>query len=95
MDVPGFPPDLAAGRGSLAAAFERTQARFLVISFSSDWLYPSYQCREIVGALRGLNRDVAYVDLESYYGHDSFLVDVAEQSQIVTGFLANTFEKIR
>ncbi|HUP05020.1 MAG TPA: hypothetical protein VMU19_13585, partial [Bryobacteraceae bacterium] len=87
--------DLAAGRGSLAAAFEKCTARFLVISFSSDWLYPSYQSREIVSALRGMNHDVAYVDLESNYGHDSFLVDVAEQSQLVSGFLASTFEKVR
>jgi homoserine O-acetyltransferase len=85
--------DLASGRGSLAEAFGQTRARFLVISFSSDWLYPSYQAREIVSALRGLNRDVAYVELESNYGHDSFLVDVAEQSTLVSGFLASTFEK--
>jgi homoserine O-acetyltransferase len=85
--------DLASGRGTLAEAFAQTKARFLVISFSSDWLYPSYQCREIASALRALNRDVAYVELESNYGHDSFLVDVAEQSALVSGFLASTFEK--
>src|ERR1039457_4873771 len=86
--------DLASGRGTLAAAFGQTRARFLAISFSSDWLYPSYQSQEIVRALRALNRDVAYVELESNYGHDSFLVDVAEQSALVSGFLASTFEKI-
>jgi homoserine O-acetyltransferase len=85
--------DLASGRGTLAAAFERTRARFLAISFSSDWLYPSYQSQEIVRALRALNRDVAYVELESNYGHDSFLVDVAEQSSLISGFLGSTFEK--
>jgi homoserine O-acetyltransferase/O-succinyltransferase len=85
--------DLTNGNGSLAAAFERASARFLVISFSSDWLYPSYQSQEIVRALRARNRDVAYIELESNYGHDSFLVDVAEQTDIVRGFLASTFEK--
>jgi len=85
--------DLASGRGTLAAAFGQTRARFLAISFSSDWLYPSYQSQEIVRALRALNRDVAYVELVSNYGHDSFLVDVAEQSSLVGGFLASTFEK--
>jgi homoserine O-acetyltransferase len=85
--------DLTNGSGTLAAALEPARARFLVISFSSDWLYPSYQSQEIVRALRARNRDVAYVELQSNYGHDSFLVDVAEQSAIVTGFLASTFEK--
>jgi homoserine O-acetyltransferase len=85
--------DLTNGQGSLAAALEKTQARFLVISFSSDWLYPSYQSQELVRALRSRNRDVAYVELQSNYGHDSFLVDVAEQTGLVRGFLASTFEK--
>jgi homoserine O-acetyltransferase len=85
--------DLTNGRHSVAAAFEPVRARFLVISFSSDWLYPSYQSQEIVRALRARNCDVAYVELQSNYGHDSFLVDVAEQSDLVRGFLASTFEK--
>jgi len=85
--------DLTNGTQSIAAAFEPAQARFLVISFSSDWLYPSYQSQEMVRALRSRNRDVAYVELQSNYGHDSFLVDVAEQTELVRGFLANTFEK--
>ena len=87
--------DLTAGRGTLNAALERTRARFLVISFSSDWLYPSYQSQEMVRALRSRNCDVAYVELQSNYGHDSFLVDVAEQTDLVRGFLASTFEKVR
>ncbi len=86
--------DLTGGRGSIAAALDPAQARFLVISFSSDWLYPSYQSQEMVRALRSRNHDVAYVELESNYGHDSFLVDVAEQSALVAGFLASTFEKL-
>jgi len=85
--------DLTAGQGTLAAVLEHAQARFLVISFSSDWLYPSYQSQEMVRALRSRNRDVAYVELQSNYGHDSFLVDVAEQTELVRGFLASTFEK--
>jgi len=85
--------DLTNGHGSLTAALERAKARFLVISFSSDWLYPSYQSQEMVRALRARNSDVAYVELQSNYGHDSFLVDVAEQASLVRGFLASTFEK--
>jgi homoserine O-acetyltransferase len=86
--------DLTSGNGSIAAALEPTRARFLVISFSSDWLYPSYQSQEMVRALRSRNRDVAYVELQSNYGHDSFLVDVAEQSALVAGFLSTTFERL-
>jgi homoserine O-acetyltransferase len=86
--------DLTAGNASVAAALERAHCRFLVISFSSDWLYPSYQSQELVRALRSRNRDVAYVELQSNYGHDSFLVDVAEQTDLVRGFLGVTFEKL-
>ncbi len=83
--------DLGAGYPTLAASLERAAARFLVISFTSDWLYPSYQSLEIVNALRSRNRDVAYCELPSNYGHDAFLVDVAEQSDLIRGFLASTF----
>ena len=86
--------DLTSGHQTLNAAMEAVSARFLVISFSSDWLYPSYQSQEIVRALRSRNCDVAYVELQANYGHDSFLVDVAEQTNLVRGFLASTFEKI-
>ncbi|HUS08069.1 MAG TPA: homoserine O-acetyltransferase [Bryobacteraceae bacterium] len=88
--------DVAAGHPSLASAFERTKSRFLVISFSSDWLYPTYQSLEIVSALRGRNRDVAFCELPSNYGHDAFLVDVAEQADLVRGFLSSTYrERVR
>jgi homoserine O-acetyltransferase len=87
--------DLTSRHASLALALEPARARFLVISFSSDWLYPSYQSQELVRALRGRNCDVAYVELQSNYGHDAFLVDVAEQSALVTGFLTSTFEKVQ
>jgi homoserine O-acetyltransferase/O-succinyltransferase len=85
--------DLAADRHSLSAAFENVKARFLVISFTSDWLYPSYQSLEVVRALRGRNCNVAYCELPSTYGHDAFLVNVAEQSELVRGFLASTFRE--
>jgi len=85
--------DLSASYGSLAAALARTKGRFLVISFTSDWLYPSYQSQEIVRALRGHNLDVAYCELPSNYGHDAFLIEVGEQTELVRHFLANTFKK--
>jgi len=87
--------DLTNGNSTLAAAFSASQARFLVISFSSDWLYPSYQSQEIVRALRSRNCDVAYCELQSNYGHDAFLVDVAEETDLIRGFLASTYEKVQ
>src|SRR6202166_366801 len=80
-------------RGALPTLFENIATRFLVISFTSDWLYPSYQSLEIVSALRSRNCDVAYVNLAAVYGHDSFLVEVKEQTEIVRGFLASTFRE--
>jgi homoserine O-acetyltransferase len=80
-------------RGTLAALFERIRTRFLVISFTSDWLYPSYQSLEIVSALRSRNCDVAYCNLAAGYGHDSFLVELDEQTELVRGFLASTFRE--
>ena len=77
-------------RGSLVSLFEGAQTRFLVISFTSDWLYPSYQSQEIVSALRRRNCDVAYCNLSSQYGHDAFLVEVKEQSDLIRGFLNST-----
>ena len=84
--------DLTAGKTTLAAALERATTRFLVISFTSDWLYPSYQSQEIVNALRRRNHDVAYCELRSSYGHDAFLVEVDEQTELVRGFLASTLK---
>lgn len=85
--------DVLSGHDSPAAAFQTVTARFLILSFSSDWLYPSYQSQEIVRALRAHNIDVAYCELPSNYGHDAFLVDVGEQTDLVRGFLASTYRE--
>ena len=86
--------DLAEGHSSLGDAFSNTEARFLVLSFTSDWLYPSYQSQEIVRALRSRNLDVAYVELPSNYGHDAFLVEVGEQTELIKSFLENTYKRL-
>ncbi|MCL6543872.1 MAG: homoserine O-acetyltransferase [Bryobacteraceae bacterium] len=85
--------DLTNGGGSLADVLGQTTARFLVISFTSDWLYPSYQSLEIVRALRSRNRDVTYCELSSNYGHDAFLVDISEQTEVIRSFLASTYRE--
>jgi homoserine O-acetyltransferase len=81
-------------RGSLPSLFERIRTRFLVISFTSDWLYPSYQSLELVSALRSRNCDVAYCNLTSHYGHDTFLVEVDEQTELIRGFLGSTLREL-
>jgi homoserine O-acetyltransferase len=86
--------DLSRDHTSLGDAFELYEGRTLVISFTSDWLYPSYQSQEVVRALRGRVKDVAYVELPSSYGHDAFLLEAGEQTDLVRGFLANTFAKL-
>jgi homoserine O-acetyltransferase/O-succinyltransferase len=86
--------DLTHRGGSLANLFEGTRVKFLLISFTSDWLYPAYQSLEIASALRGRNCDVAYCNLDSHYGHDAFLVEVEQQTAVVGGFLASTFREI-
>ena len=73
--------------GSLAAAFSRTRAPFLVLSFSSDWLFPPYESLKIVGALRSNSIDVTYCDIKSIYGHDAFLLEVGVLERIISDFL--------
>jgi homoserine O-acetyltransferase len=65
--------------------------RFLVISFKSDWLYPSYQSQEIVRQLKIRQADVTYCEVSSTYGHDAFLLEVEEQTMLIKPFLDKTF----
>lgn len=80
--------DLAAKYGSLEEAFNGTDAKFLVISFSSDWLFPSSQSKEIVNALMKNQKDVSFCEIESPYGHDAFLLEHQTQTKIIKSFLA-------
>ncbi len=83
--------DLTGGTGDLSAAFARTQARFLFISFTSDWLYPPNQSQEMVNALRqaGRGEDVVYFEAVSPYGHDAFLLEAAQQGPVIESFLSS------
>lgn len=85
--------DIAQGRGSIHAALARTEADFLVVSFSSDWLYTAGQARELVDALRDLERPVEYHHVEASFGHDSFLVEVETMTQIIHDFLNKEGER--
>jgi homoserine O-acetyltransferase len=81
--------DLSLPSDSLVKAFEKARAKFLVISYKSDWLYPPYQSKEIVKALMINGIDVTYCEIDSRYGHDAFLLDEGEISKIVKNFLEN------
>ena len=70
---------------------KKIQTRFLVISFKSDWLYPSYQSQDIVRHLKRRWVDTTYCELPSTYGHDAFLMDVDAQQELVTHFLDKTY----
>lgn len=74
--------------GRLAAAFADCQARFCVISFDTDWLYPTEQSHKLVHALNAAGAQVSFVELSAPYGHDSFLLDVPALDRVVSGFLA-------
>lgn len=79
--------DLTQTNGSLRAAFEGVNTKFLVISFSSDWLFPSYQSKEIVSALRYNNIDVIYTEIPTDYGHDAFLLESEQLTRLIGNFL--------
>ena len=80
--------DLAAPHdGVLAKAFAGTRTRFAVVSFTSDWLYPTAESRRIVRALNAAGAAVSFVELESPFGHDAFLLDAPEMNRVVDGFL--------
>jgi homoserine O-acetyltransferase/O-succinyltransferase len=79
--------DLGGKYGSLEQAFARTTSRFLVVSYTSDWLYPSYQSNEIVVALMRNQKDVSYTELDCPYGHDSFLLETERQRPLISSFL--------
>lgn len=86
---------LQHGQGSVAGAFARTRARFLVVSFSSDWLYPPYQSREMVQAMKKAGRDVSYCEIKADCGHDAFLLRNERMFSLVAGFLAHAHDHVR
>jgi homoserine O-acetyltransferase len=79
--------DLSGKYGSLEAAFAQSEANFLVLSFESDWLYPTRDSLDIARALTLAGRPVEHIELFSTAGHDAFLVDYKEQIPIIQNFL--------
>ena len=81
--------DLAHRFESLQDAFRQTRAKFLVVSFTSDWLFPPYQSEEITRTLMSMDKEVSYCCVESDYGHDAFLLESESMARLVRGFLDN------
>ncbi|MGO9120552.1 MAG: homoserine O-acetyltransferase MetX [Desulfomonilaceae bacterium] len=81
--------DLEATYGDLLTAFQNVTAKMLVISFGSDWLYPTSMSLPIVRALQALQKHVSFAELDLPYGHDSFLVNagIPTMTRIISGFL--------
>jgi homoserine O-acetyltransferase len=80
--------DLAASHdGDISRAFARTRTRFCVISFSSDWLFPTRESRAIARALNKAAANVSFVEIESDKGHDAFLLDEPDLRRVLAGFL--------
>ncbi|MBE7036827.1 MAG: homoserine O-acetyltransferase [Ruminococcaceae bacterium] len=73
--------------GSLEEAFKKTNSRFLIISFSSDWLFTTSQSKQMVNSLVSVDKDVSFVELESKCGHDAFLLEFEKQTKIIKSFL--------
>jgi homoserine O-acetyltransferase len=82
--------DIAAdhGGGVLANAFAGTKTRFCLVSFTSDWLFPTEESREVVHALNAVAANVSFVEIKSNKGHDAFLLHEPELFDTIRGFLS-------
>ena len=88
--------DLANGHHhSLVESLERVRAHFLVVSFSSDWLYPTAASKELVRALQANGVPTTFIDIPNAYGHDAFLLPNDQLSETVSSFLANVQRRVR
>jgi len=83
------------GDGSGVKAFSRTGARFLVVSFTSDWLYPTYQSKAMVKAMKKNNLDVSFCEIEAEWGHDAFLLPSPRLNSLIRGFLESVCTEIQ
>ena len=79
-----------SGEKPLHEVFRGCGARVLLVSYTSDWLYPSYHSQTIARAMKAAGVDVTYIEVESDYGHDAFLVEFAELTRLIKPFLERT-----
>ena len=68
--------------------------KYLIVSFTSDWLFPTIESKMIVNQLNSLSREVSFLEIDTDKGHDSFLLEEPQLDDVIKGFLTNNFEKI-
>jgi len=73
---------------------KKLDIKFLVISFKSDWLYPPYQSENIVKYIKMKNQEVTYCNIFSTYGHDAFLLEVKDETRLVSNFLNRLYNEV-
>ena len=81
--------------GSGIQAFSRAKARFMVVSFTSDWLYPTYQSRDMVKAMKKSGLNVSFCEVEAEWGHDAFLLPNQRLTNLVKGFLESVYNDVQ
>ena len=74
---------------------KKTDSKFFIISFTSDWLYPTQENKEIVIALNAIGANVGFVEIESDKGHDSFLLNVPDFLNTVKNFLDQSYNELK
>ena len=87
--------DISRSYGPLKAAFATAQSRYLFVSYSTDWLFPTAQTKEMVRALLSNGQSVSFINIESAYGHDAFLVEEAKLTPIIAGFLNGMRQELK
>lgn len=81
------------GDGSPVTAFSKAKSKFLVCSFTSDWLYPTYQSRAMVRAMKKNHLDVSFTEIEAEWGHDAFLLRSERLTSVMKGFLHGVYRQ--
>jgi len=79
--------------GSAVKAFSKASAKFLVVSFTSDWLYPTYQSRAMVKSMKKSGLDVSFCEIEAKWGHDAFLLPNERLTALIKGFLERVYNE--
>lgn len=83
------------GNDSAVQAFSKTNVKFLVVSFTSDWLYPTYQSKAMVKAMKKNGLDVSFCEIEAQWGHDAFLLPNQRLTSLMKGFLERVYNENR
>lgn len=86
FDLTGF-----KNSNSPVFVFSMAQARFMVVSFTSDWLYPTYQSRDMVKAMKKSGLDVSFCEVEAEWGHDAFLLPNQRLTDLIRGFIDSVY----